>query len=756
MGMFSSSYETTVGTSVSRMVKDNLIPNTAKTSTINAIFRDENIAESLLAGMAGSIGLRAERYYKYAAEKYGYGLPSGEIITAIQGKAELEAVLVSLHGFGVSIEYSRMGPLNYLHAGWLALVRDYAYDTSDNTLLVPENPKRVSLKDMNISIPKSMENTTNPKTIEKWGKSPMAGNSASRPIQDIALYSMAGFSPIIISKTSNAIEVIATAEWISGDIRDSENHVSSSIITTVNKSLDISGYDLDGDYLHAKFSIGGKAWYFLYRLGTGTYPTLDALINTKDVATGEYFPFLYFRYNKQSDLDNKDVAEYKQSKKMAKMLGINYTDIAEAINENPDVADVEQAMLIFAVPAKSDNALESAYLYEYHEKLYYASPEKAFNQVSASMNNLFARGIGPLLPSNAHIIKDKRFKMVLSNVGIFKKRVGGTIGALGFCNSALSSNTISFGAIETFDGTSTKVTKKFTYPVHVYKKQISQSFYDEVEVHNMNMAYYIWGDYTDIGDKAEPILLVPLDITITKDLSLKDKEELYSRSLHYVFNSRVVTKVRWYEKSWFQFVLIVVSVVILAVTGVDTLTSLMGQLAAGTITLQAMIISLALDVFQSLLFKLALTEVVKAIGLETAFLIALVGLVAGMAIKFDFVSLPGAPWASDLLQLSTGLSSTINSVVSDGMAELQKEMTSFESYTKELAESMKTGQDLLDTSRALSPLIIFGETPAQFYERTIHSGNIGLKAIDAIHSYVDINLRLPTINDTLGAITDGV
>ena len=48
------------------------------------------------------------------------------------------------------------------------------------------------------------------------------------------------------------------------------------------------------------------------------------------------------------------------------------------------------------------------------------------------------------------------------------------------------------------------------------------------------------------------------------------------------------------------------------------------------------------------------------------------------------------------------------------------------------------------------PRISFGESPSQFYDRTIHAGNIGVLALDANSSFVEISLTLPKLPQTFG------
>ncbi|MFC3679609.1 hypothetical protein [Bacterioplanoides pacificum] len=45
---------------------------------------------------------------------------------------------------------------------------------------------------------------------------------------------------------------------------------------------------------------------------------------------------------------------------------------------------------------------------------------------------------------------------------------------------------------------------------------------------------------------------------------------------------------------------------------------------------------------------------------------------------------------------------------------------------------------------------MLNESPGSFYQRTIHTGNIGTLAFDYLHSYVDESLKLPGVSTLEG------
>ena len=113
-------------------------------------------------------------------------------------------------------------------------------------------------------------------------------------------------------------------------------------------------------------------------------------------------------------------------------------------------------------------------------------------------------------------------------------------------------------------------------------------------------------------------------------------------------------------------------------------------------------------------------------------------------------SVAGAPWAQELVRLSTGLSKGISDNLQDMMKDLVGDYQQLSVMKDDFAKEMERASKLLDSNNHLSPFVIFGESPNDFYNRTIHSGNIGMNGISAISSYVDIALRLPKLDETIG------
>ena len=244
--------------------------------------------------------------------------------------------------------------------------------------------------------------------------------------------------------------------------------------------------------------------------------------------------------------------------------------------------------------------------------------------------------------------------------------------------------------------------------------------------------------------------MIPLDHAITQAYSIPDRELLYTRSLHYVFNSRVIQEIKWYQSDWFQFVMVVAAIVITVVSMGGDGGSSLAAVVAGKMTVTAFIAAVAMGIVEYVATSMAFKLFADKVGVEFAFLVAIAAALAGSYKAYQAGSIAGAPTAQKLLTLSSNLVSGANASLKSAMIGLQNELEAFNTLAKEKSSLLEEANKLLEPSNVLSSLVIFGESPDDFYNRTVHAGNIGVVGIDSISSYVDIALTLPKLDETIG------
>lgn len=746
MSIFGSRKKTTVGTSVARVIEDDMVSNSIKQGAVQAIMdRSSATTDYVMEELVSGLATRADRFYRFGRDKYQYGLPSAQAMSTITGRPVVENALRAAVGEFTSISYYKLGAINLLHVGWMKLVNEYGYDSTDNTMTV--DGRKVWLVNMQPVVVESNFGEIENGSMDVWGTPPSAGESPAKKWA-ISNYGILDVPPaFIIDSTATEDHVRVTYCWEVDDAKESEG-----IIIPIKKveeqtmTLSMAGFSDSANYFQIRYMQGGKAGYWTYQLNSGVNPQVEAIFDTPSSEAGTYFPWGYFRFDKKAENADTHSVAFRNSKQLLNTLSMNLDELCTSINENPDIADVEQAMLMMAVPANTKNEMERKYLFDWFSQMYIAA-----KATDGAADNpavpLIRKGLDKGLNQTSIILRDKRFKMAISFTSIIKRRVAGKIGNPGEHDSGMNKANVTNKAFD--QETQTDVAWITQVPTHYYRRQITENVYEELLITGLKSVYWIWGDYTDTADETEDILLIPLDYDITSKYQMFDKEELYARSLHYIFNSRVVTKLKWYQTGIFKAVLIVVSIVIMVFNIAAGMKALSTALAAGA-TLSALAYMVLIAVVKYVLVTVAVRLFVKVVGVRIAFIAAILAAVTGMYQAIDAGSIAGAPWSSELLNVSTSLSKALDREIGMEFDALKAEADEFEKYKDTQTQLLEKAEDLLNGTIRLDPMTIWGESPNDFYQRTVHSGNIGMVGIEAVSSFVDMRLTLPKLTDTLG------
>lgn len=739
MGLFSSKYKTVVGTSVSRLIEDRLIPDPMRSGMLKAIFQDGSIPEYVNEEIVASIASRAERMYDYGDRVSPFGLPSGEFLSNDRGASELQNVLSTLEGVPVDMEYHFSGPPNILHIAWLKLVRDHGYNPATNripSLDASVGGKPVYLADLVVVVPAATASTYSTGSLAQWG-TPANGMptpwNASTYAPGLGTFALP--TPVSVEAVSTDYARVVYAWEDLHEVTGGGDGASYVLYNTSSFEIGNSEYDDQADYFHVKYTAGGVTKYWMYRIGSGMYPSLDAVMAEPAHENGNFFPFAYFRLNKVSMGDNPSSAEYTGSRKMCKYLGMDYQQVLGAIHENPDIGDVEQAFLSMAVPASSENHQELRYLFDFFAQVHGSElgASAPYQPGSVSGNSLLQ---GSLL------IQDPKIKQLLGWVQVTRKRKVGSIGA------------VDSHAMHYLKDSSTGFVSR-----HTYQHQVAQNLYDEIQVFGLEMRYYVQGNYFATADETDAILMIPLDRSITEGYGPREREELYARSLHLVFNSLVIVKVKWYQQAWFSAVLQIIAVVLLIVS-VGSSSAVSAALAASASAATIALI-VAIEIVVTLAVSYVVGQVlrlfVKAVGVDLALIVAIVAAATGAYQVFEAGGLQAAGiMAKDLLSAASGLVKAVTSEYGAMAQDLLGEMRAFQDSSAKQLELLEKAQDLLEHPTLLQPIVIFGESPQDFFNRTVHAGNVGTIAFDALHNFADIGLMLPTFSATMGELNHGL
>lgn len=756
MGMFGSSKKTVVAVQGQRVVEDSALPDSAKSGLIKGIMANGSVVDYALDELLNSIGVKADRMYRFGRDKYIHGLPSSNITSPTKGYDKIQAHLDALEGVPVAISYLHYGAFNWFYAAWLKLNNELGYSQTTNEVtfrppgVKPET--KVYLDGMIAKVFKeTLDNNINVHNLDLWGAEPSDGYTPERPFTGVygnmgmdqamatTLYSKTPYIQIIDNMVTESVVITLVWEEITHD-----PNTDSRVVTYPKYNITVNPTWSDIDHYMAKYVLpNGTIKYWTYEQGTSN-SVIDRIQYEPDnsVPSGSFFPFTYFRYDKTDPNTNKQSREYKDSKKACRYLGMDYGSVVEAIHENPDIKDVEQAILMFVVPAGSKDQKDMQYLYDFFDRLHKQSDVQSDNMTGIG-SNMVMDG----LTRKSIIIQDKKFKQTLGFNYIKKVNVSIT-GKIGECSSGTGFDDYSFKTMDSENQTTTFSTK---IKYHWYRKQITETLGYEIRVSNLQMTYHIWGGYTDTANDEEEHLFIPVDRSICTNYTIREREKFYARALHYIFTTRQIIKVKWYQKSWFKAFMIVVAIVLTIITAGAAAQSLAAAATAGTITVVAAIQSIVISFLDYLATMFAVKLFVKAVGGELAMIVAVVALAYGMynGASFTGVANGAATWATNLVKLAQTLIKGIGDFYQDAISEIQREMQRITEGYQESLKTIENAKELLENQNILSPYVIFGEKPEQFFARTLGSSGLNTMGLEFPRTYVETALTLPAINSSI-------
>ena len=721
MGIFSSKLKTYVGTSVSRVSNASQFISSKKRGFITGFNRNQDTTEHTLNYLTKSHGFNAKRAFDYANSSYIFGRPNDTIFSKSGSDAVVNVAIGNyLTGIGATtIYYSVYGLNNFYNKAYQFLVSNYSFNFDTNQLgsLSIEKGTPVYLSGIailineEIPVPISNLNPINLHTCTVETVSSIADIGLKifyRYVQDIA-----GVPTLI-----NESRTISTSFNFLGGT-DSSNYFCAAYKNNMNSLV-----------------------FFNYKENTGI-SYLDAIHSTSYVVAGDYYPRIYFRWNYESGNKYLSSTEYLHSKEIAKKIGLAYDQVVEAVHKidadrtQADLDKIISSIFMYALPADATEQIEIMYLFKHFEKWYSVVGGTVSSKSLSSFNSTLT-----LSELNEHVvvIADARFKITVGMQGIWKRTVAGTIAAVGKYHTTKGMLTVSEYS-EEYD-----YLYSYTYPWNVYRYQVEANQYIEYQIVGLECKYYIIDDYhsysvyTEDVNNATDLMYVPLDYTIVSSLNVFTQEELMYKAMHIFNNSVEVIKVKWYQRNGWATAF-KVGAIILALQGfTEALAFIDLLIAVASVSIAWAIEIISALVLDAILLAVSVNVFTSAVGDDLAFLTAIFLMVNGAwqgnAFGFNLGS------ASELLSYSNSIFAEINKNISKEIKSIQEEYLSFaDKSNKELTEISSLLEDPLNSNAQMGKLLL-AETPDMFFTKT-HQVNIGTKAYDLLHNFVDISLDLP-------------
>ena len=503
----------------------------------------------------------------------------------------------------------------------------------------------------------------------------------------------------------------------------------------------------DSEYFMVYYSYvsGGDTYrdFFTYEYGSGGNPSLDNIFNTSS-EVGNFLPRIYFRLGGQKlSVDtNKETLAYKSSTKLCKKLGLSWKDVSEQLHKAVgDLEFVDEIMVASAVALNSTQPLILDYLINWLDTQYSLIPSTFTGQTPDELATLYS-DFNVRNPSEIRF-SDNQSRQVFGFAAIGSRDVTGSIGEVGHVESTYTPGYTVSGE----DRVSTMVPSYY-----IYRVQVFETSYREILVVSPYTHMYFGGRSTTLTGQDNGLIL-PVDMNVVSYYSNKKTEELLSRSLYVIINTTVIVKVKWYQTGLFKAVIFVVAIVL----------AVLGQPEA--LSVAVVVTAIVETIILQILVNIVVKFLVNTLGIDVgviAGIVAIVSVVVGTYIDVSGMAVNFISTAT-LMQIANVAFMMADAGFKYQMRNLEKEKGDF--YTlaqaqqkeieraRNLITEVRKPQDYLNAPSDMSRLFYhIGESPSDFYNRTIHSGNLGVIPPLLISSYHNLGLRLPDPKETLNQI----
>jgi hypothetical protein len=403
----------------------------------------------------------------------------------------------------------------------------------------------------------------------------------------------------------------------------------------------------------------GQFWYWIYDLSDMTYN----LRPEQRVLTGlEMLPMAILRKEKMQldDLYGPLSTEFLTTKLLMARASLKLQEFLDAIGDNPDVDDIDDAYLNYALQPLDVNPIVSKMLYlAWHQIVVTSGLQSNIGQFSATISE------GDI--QNA----------IVWSQHTFIEDIVGVVADEG-------------DYIHTVSGTDL---------IMQYQKTATE--YDEIKLFTLNgMTAINYGSYHEVAlcQLGDDEFTIPVSWEIFSEVSAQEQMEVYQFMCRVDINAINITHLEWYETEafWdlFEFALIVISVVITVWTfGAGVIAN--GFTAGLLALIQAFVISYAIGEL--------IIYVAEATG--NNILAAVVGVAAAIYLNdASMLSSDQLMQADTLLDLSTEFSNNLMLLESEDLNELGKE----------LQETAAEAQKKLEEEKANRPDIEAVAVDSQF------------------------------------------
>lgn len=759
MGLFSSKTKTYVASSVWNLAgepsqRPKFLPSVMLSAQLSGSSR--GLGEQLQETLLSSTSIRNLTFFRWARNQYGLGMPEATIGAAISVRGKgIVAALSTILGLG---ENQKL------------IVGSSRVDDAD---------------------------------VEYWAEHWVSMNHPGWDEETWTAELNMATAQMEITHGGTTYTVPAAADLLWGSYRD-------------NRKLLFISYQILTRNARGRWIVGDTQLY-TYRMGSGN-ATFDALRPTLD-NLAEFFPAIPLRLHGTMITEMGGDIQATSERAYRKLIGNRMDDLIEQLADNDSIDDMDHIFLVPAVTLNAKDDPSQKYLYEFFKGLiplqkvqtsfadFVASETsrrvtaaawkrwKRANAGDGAPTNPRWRKIAPALEAVFYTVPDRNeLSIRMEDLPEFHFLLQWTS----------IEETQHLGNAKRFDGDQTRSLLKvgeywiqklpsltawelgidyydyLTYPPRTWERfaifhQHSRRRYRRITITGLQHDNFVYEDKTvkltaaeALDEEDESGFLIPLHYPTLRKVGLLSGAELSGVSAYLVINSYKQVKQKWYQRGFFKFVLIAVSIAISVVTAGGSLASAggilgtnlavgtsLGATAATAAMVGAVANGIAAVILTTVLSKVSVLMLGEKWGAIVGTIVSMVALQVGtsLATTGSF----SVDWTSvfrpeNLVKLTDSVTKAYGQWLTGDTMEIYEDMEKLrEEQNDKLEELNKLWEENLGmTGIAFDPMMFtdateqFGESSASFLSRTLLTGSeLAEMSRAMVTDFVAISLELP-------------
>lgn len=689
-------YQTSVSSTAVALVESENTQTTSK-NIIGSLCHtaDYPINNGILRNAMESSAARLPQIHRYGRDKYTYGLPNGYMVNSnLLDTSEVEEVISKEVGYEIEVKEAFISAPEAMMFARAHATKHWGYYTEKDYMVNPP-----------IKVDKGHQSTITDAYIQQDGSMIVTVSS--------------GYSSRDVGYHLLTDDVYVPKNEVYGN---PNNHEIYYHVSYVPKGL-----------TNVNFS------YWFYDVSLNTHTELS---NIETELEQPFLPIVPLReYNKnlgpeinkedgsfvRDENGNKitpDTELYKTSKHLLKLADLSMDELCLAVATNKDVDDIDHTYVTFAVSIRTKTKVGKHYLYQFFKQLALQGDYGSEIRIADASYDVRIR----YDDISTRLIDEVLQKSYTDSNGVVKYKTEDTQ--------------------LTYNGNNLTI-----------KRMVSKTEHEEIVITNLHHVNYIFDGHaqtttlSDSVDEDNYNFLIPLQYNLVKaNRGILGRQDLLNESLVMVFNCYDRQKLKWYQTGWFKVLVIIIAVVIIVLSWGTLTEPIILAYQQGIQYLALTLAEMAIEYYVS---TELIAYIAKEFGVVAAVVAAIISAVTLSGISnlkgVNSVEMFSGDW---LLQMSSGFSTTVKAISKGATMNIAEEMKEFESYAEEQEDILKDLQDELydetwidfDLIQSREHIEFPGETPEDFYNRTIHAGNVGTLLYTAIPSYVTLKTTLPQLN----------